>query len=268
MLSVACLPELTTWLRRLCAQAEAAASRDKKGMHADKRPPPRNINDVSQASALAQAKQMFTLVQRAGVMKGVVQHVINGARYKVLIPSQTCIVTVALAGIRCPQTGRKDGEPGEPYGEEAYMFARDKCLQHDVEVEILAQDKVGAMISRMTVHGKCMASTLLENGYARMTGRDATSSMEDAQEVSSYPVVLFRSTAVSCFRIRRVSRHPESNWAHELSLILSVASVLSLLPFLPLPLSCLCMCSMAAGAQQAAAHVGEVRPGSGSGASC
>ena len=87
-------------MRRLCAQAEAAASRDKKGMHADKRPPPRNINDVSQASALAQAKQMFTLVQRAGVMKGVVQHVINGARYKVLIPSQTCIVLHVYNGLR------------------------------------------------------------------------------------------------------------------------------------------------------------------------
>ena len=65
-----------------------------------------------------------------------------------------------------------------------------------------------------------MASTLLENGYARMTGRDATSSMEDAQEVSSCLVVLLRRAAVSCFRIRRVLLHPESNWAHELSLIL------------------------------------------------
>ncbi len=164
-------------------QAEAAASRDKKGLHGDKKPPPRNINDVSQASALAQSKQMFGFLQRAGVMKGVVQHVVNGARYKVLIPSQTAVVTLALAGIRCPQTGRKDGEPGEAYGEEAYMFARDKCLQHDVEVEILAQDKVGAMIGRCKLHNKCMASTLLENGYARMTGRDVTNEMEAAQEV-------------------------------------------------------------------------------------
>jgi staphylococcal nuclease domain-containing protein 1 len=165
-------------------QAEAAAARDKKGLHGDKKPPPRNINDVSQASALAQAKQMFGFIQRAGVMKGVVQHVVNGARYKVLIPAQTCIITLALAGIRCPQTGRKDGEPGEPYGEEAYMFARDKCLQHDVDVEVLAQDKVGAMIGRLKIHNKCMATVMLENGYARLTGRDVTNEMEQAEEVS------------------------------------------------------------------------------------
>ena len=164
-------------------QAEAAAARDKKGLHGDKKPPAHNINDVSQASALAQAKQMFGFVQRAGVMKGVVQHVVNGARYKVLIPSQTCIITLALAGVRCPQTGRKDGEPGDPYGEEAYMFARDRCLQHDVEVEVLAQDKVGAMIGRMKVHGQCMATTLLKEGYARLSGRDATNDMETAEEV-------------------------------------------------------------------------------------
>jgi hypothetical protein len=153
-------------------------------LHGDKKPPPRNINDVSQASALAQAKQMFGFIQRAGVMKGVVQHVVNGARYKVLIPAQTCIITLALAGIRCPQTGRKDGEPGEPYGEEAYMFARDKCLQHDVDVEVLAQDKVGAMIGRLKIHNKCMATVMLENGYARLTGRDVTNEMEQAEEVS------------------------------------------------------------------------------------
>jgi hypothetical protein len=31
-------------------------------------------------------------------------------------------LTLALAGIRCPQIGRKDGELGEPYGEEAYTI--------------------------------------------------------------------------------------------------------------------------------------------------
>lgn len=190
-------------------QAEAASARDKKGMHGDQKPPPRNINDVSPASAVAQSKQMFGFIQRAGVLKGVVQHVINGARYKVLIPSQTCIVTLALAGIRCPQTGRKDGEPGEPYGEEAYSFARDKCLQHDVEIEILAQDRVGAMIGRLKLHNKCMASTLLENGYARMTGRDVSSDMETAQEVVlpfSFSLALALSL-LPCHEISRILSH-------------------------------------------------------------
>eukprot|EP00281_Chroomonas_sp_CCMP1168_P008191 CAMPEP_0206267944 /NCGR_PEP_ID=MMETSP0047_2-20121206/31432_1 /ASSEMBLY_ACC=CAM_ASM_000192 /TAXON_ID=195065 /ORGANISM="Chroomonas mesostigmatica_cf, Strain CCMP1168" /LENGTH=890 /DNA_ID=CAMNT_0053696207 /DNA_START=148 /DNA_END=2823 /DNA_ORIENTATION=+ len=162
-------------------QAEAAAARDKKGLHGDVTPPTRHINDISQSSAQAQAKQMFTMLQRAGRHQGIVQHVVNGARFKVLIPKQSCIVALALAGIRCPSTGRRDGEPGEPYGEEASMFSRDKCLQHDVELEITGQDKIGTMIGKLWLHKKDHATTLLAEGYARMSGRDATAELEAAQ---------------------------------------------------------------------------------------
>lgn len=93
-------------------QAEAAAARDKKGLHGDTPPPTRHINDVSQSSAQAQAKSLFTMLQRAGRHQGVVQHVVNGARFKILIPRQSCIVSFALSGLRCPTTGRRDGEPG------------------------------------------------------------------------------------------------------------------------------------------------------------
>eukprot|EP00288_Rhodomonas_lens_P017705 CAMPEP_0177709398 /NCGR_PEP_ID=MMETSP0484_2-20121128/10781_1 /TAXON_ID=354590 /ORGANISM="Rhodomonas lens, Strain RHODO" /LENGTH=894 /DNA_ID=CAMNT_0019221011 /DNA_START=35 /DNA_END=2719 /DNA_ORIENTATION=+ len=163
-------------------QAEAAAARDKKGLHGDATPPTRHINDVSNSSATAQAKQMFGFVQRAGRLQGIVQHVVNGARYKVLIPKQSCVISLALAGVRCPTTGRKDGEPGEPYGEEAYAFARDKCLQHDVEVEVHAQDKIGTMIGRLYIHKQDMGVTLLKEGYARTSGRDMTNEMEEAEK--------------------------------------------------------------------------------------
>ncbi len=124
---------------------------------------------------------------RAGKQQGVVMHVVNGARFKVHIPKQSCIVSLALAGVRCPQTGKKDGEPGEPYGEEAYQFSRERCLQHDVEVEIMAQDKIGTMIGRLIVHKKDHSVVLLQEGYGRLTGRDATGEMEEAQ-VCDYTV--------------------------------------------------------------------------------
>lgn len=162
-------------------QAEAAAARDKKGIHGDVTPPTRHINDVSQSSAQAQAKSIFTMIQRAGRHQGVVQHVVNGARFKILIPRQSCIVSFALSGMRCPQTGRRDGEPGEPYGEEAYLFSRDKCLQHDVEIEITGQDKIGTMIGTMWLHKKNHGVTLLTEGYARLSGRDSTEELEQAQ---------------------------------------------------------------------------------------
>lgn len=43
---------------------------------------------------------MFTMLQRAGKHQGIVQHVVNGARFKVLIPKQSCVVSLALGGIR------------------------------------------------------------------------------------------------------------------------------------------------------------------------
>lgn len=40
------------------------------------------------------------MLQRAGKHQGIVQHVVNGARFKVLIPKQSCVVSLALGGIR------------------------------------------------------------------------------------------------------------------------------------------------------------------------
>jgi staphylococcal nuclease domain-containing protein 1 len=162
-------------------QAEAAAARDKKGLHGETTPPRRHINDVSQSSALAQSKQMFSFLQRAGRLQGIVQHVVNGARFKVLVPKESCLISLAIAGVKCPSTSRKEGDAGEPYGEEALQFSRDKGLQHDVEVEVLAQDKIGTMIGRIYVHKRDLAVALLSEGLARLTGRDATPEMEAAQ---------------------------------------------------------------------------------------
>ena len=43
------------------------------------------------------------------------------------------------------------------------QFSREKCLQHDVEVEALAQDKIGTMIGRIyrDVHKRDLAVALL-----------------------------------------------------------------------------------------------------------
>ena len=165
-------------------QAEAAAARDKKGLHGETVPPRRHVNDVSQSSALAQAKSMFSFLQRAGRLQGIVQHVVNGARFKVLVPKESCLISLAIAGVKCPSTARKEGEGGEPYGDEALQFSREKCLQHDVEVEVLAQDKIGTMIGRIYVHKRDLAVALLSEGLARLTGRDATAEMEEAQNTA------------------------------------------------------------------------------------
>ena len=67
----------------------------------------------------------------------------NGARFKLLVPKENCVIIFCLAGIRCPQTSR-NGSEAEPFADEAYAFSRAQCLQREVDVEIEAVDKNGS----------------------------------------------------------------------------------------------------------------------------
>ena len=55
-------------------------------------------------------------------------------------------------GIECPRGTRPDMSkagsmfPAEPYGDEAAKFTREMALQHEVEVQVEAMDKVGYCI--------------------------------------------------------------------------------------------------------------------------
>ena len=60
-------------------------------------------------------------------MSAVVDYVLSGHRYKLLLPRESCAVAFALSGVRCPGKG-------EPYSEQAIAFMRRKIMQHDVEV--------------------------------------------------------------------------------------------------------------------------------------
>lgn len=60
-------------------------------------------------------------------MPAVVEYVLSGHRFKLLIPKETCSIAFSFSGVRCP--GRD-----EPYSEEAIAFMRRKIMQKDVEV--------------------------------------------------------------------------------------------------------------------------------------
>jgi len=98
----------------------------------------------------------------------VVEFVVNGSRLKLFFPKESCMVWFALAGIRCPSISRKEGEPSEPFGDEAALFTRRSCLHHEVDIEIEAQDKGGTFIGTMWINKKSLAVTLLEEGLATL----------------------------------------------------------------------------------------------------
>jgi len=73
------------------------------------------------------AKNFLPFLQRARRMAAVVEYVLSGHRFKLLVPKDSCTMAFSLAGVRCP--GR-----GEPFSEQAIAFMRRRIMQQDVEV--------------------------------------------------------------------------------------------------------------------------------------
>lgn len=155
-------------------EAETAASAAKKGLHAPNQPNRSQNIDLSLPNARDRAKSYLSSLQRHGRVRAIVQvraavaclrlasarppilltillpwwqFSMNGARFKLLIPKENCVIIFSLAGIRCPQTSR-NGSEAEPFADEAYAFSRSQCFQREVDVETEAVDKNGTFFGR------------------------------------------------------------------------------------------------------------------------
>ena len=73
-----------------------------------------------------------------------------------------------LSGVRAPRVGRTPQDKSEPFGQEALDFVSQKCLQHDVEIEVENVDKVGGFVGSLFVHGENLAVALLAKGLAHI----------------------------------------------------------------------------------------------------
>lgn len=149
--------------------AENRAKKGKKGLHSEKEPPPDRINDLSLSDASGpktqstaqKAKQFLPFLQRAKRLPAVVDYVLSGHRYKIVVPRETCAIAFSLSGVRCP--GR-----GEPYAEDAIGFMRRKILQRDVEIEVEAVDRTGTFLGSLWESKTNVAVLLLEAGLAKL----------------------------------------------------------------------------------------------------
>lgn len=142
-------------------EREAAAMTAKRGMHA---PNAQNsgvrINNLTGPDAKRRSKDVLAGLQRNGPYKGIVEYVTSASRYRIYLPSESMLITLALRAVRCPQSTRRtygpDGSvreevPGEPHGDESADFARERIMQRDVEVEINNVDRVGAFLGNLHV---------------------------------------------------------------------------------------------------------------------
>lgn len=130
--------------------AEAQAIKGAKGVHAKKDIPHHRINDLTIDHSRIK-HQYLPSWQRALRTEALVEFVASGSRFRLFIPKESCLVTFLLGGITCPRNSRpainnQPAQEGEPFGDEAYSYVRERILQREVSVHIETTDKAGAAV--------------------------------------------------------------------------------------------------------------------------
>jgi len=151
----------------------AAESRAKKkacGLHSTKEVTTMKVADVSSDSN--KAKQFLPFLQRSGRVDALVEFVSSGSRFRLYIAKESCLITLLLGSIDCPRLGRPAmggaaATPSDEYADEAFLFSKSHCLQHEVKIEIESMDKGGNFIGQLfTDDGVNLSLGLVESGFA------------------------------------------------------------------------------------------------------
>lgn len=141
-------------------ERQKAAIEAKRGLHGNATSSYVRINNLTGPDAKKRSRDVLAGLQRNGPYKGVVEYVSSASRYRINLPTESMLITLALRVVRCPQSTRRsyapDGSireevPGEAHGDEAADFAREMFMQRDVLVEVNNVDRVGAFLGNMYV---------------------------------------------------------------------------------------------------------------------
>lgn len=130
--------------------AENQAVKANKGVHGKKEITPVRINDLTVDHSRIK-QQYLPSWQRALRNEATVEFIASGSRFRVFLPKDSCLVTFLLAGISCPRSSRPavgvtPAQEGEPFGDEALNFVRERILQRDVSVHIDTTDKAATSV--------------------------------------------------------------------------------------------------------------------------
>jgi len=152
--------------------AEARAQKKGAGIHSTKEFTTMKIADAS--ADVNRAKQFLPSLTRLGRVDALVEFVSSGSRLKIYLAKESCLLTLILAGVECPRYG--SGRPGpnntaaaksDEFGDDAYLLTKERCLQHEVKVEIENVDKYGNFIGWLfTEDNTNLSVALVEAGYA------------------------------------------------------------------------------------------------------
>lgn len=150
-------------------QAETKAAKSLKGVHAKKDIPSHRVHEIDSAKS----KQYFSSFQRADRVNAIVEFVASGSRLRLYIPKEHCLATFLLGGINCPRgarpaMGNQPPTAAEPFGEEALVFTKERCLQKEVTIAVESTDKAGNFIGWLWIDNVNLSVALIEHGYAAM----------------------------------------------------------------------------------------------------
>lgn len=144
------------------------------GVHAKKDVPQHRINDLTADHSRIKV-QYLPSWQRALRTEGIVEFIASGSRIRLYIPKDGCLVTFLLARITCSRSSRPalngvPAQPGEPFGDEALAFTRDRILLRDVSVHIETTDKAGTSVVGWlwTDNNVNLSVALVEEGLAEV----------------------------------------------------------------------------------------------------
>jgi endonuclease YncB( thermonuclease family) len=152
--------------------AESKAIQLKKGVHSPKDAPiPHDLNDASEN--VKKATQFLPFLQRAGKFHGVVEHCINGHRFRVSSQNAGAVFTLSLSGVRCPTRD-------EPFAKEALNYVRSRVNQREVQVAAQSVDKTGTFRGTLECNTLTLdlASELVRAGLARVSFHGDASAIE------------------------------------------------------------------------------------------
>ncbi len=62
-----------------------------------------------------------------------IKFIASGARLRLYLAKDTCLINFILAGVSCPRApNARDKGAGEPYGQEALLYTKELVLQKEV----------------------------------------------------------------------------------------------------------------------------------------
>ncbi|KAG6845898.1 hypothetical protein H0H87_000704 [Tephrocybe sp. NHM501043] len=145
--------------------AEQSAVAETRGIHSGKEvSPPKQPLNISETAT--RATQFLNGFKRLGKIPAIVEYVAAGSRFKIYLPKDNQTLTLVLAGIRAPRSGRNPSDKGEPYGTEAAEYALKRCMQRDAEFEVDTVDKSGGFIGSLYINKENFALSLIREGLA------------------------------------------------------------------------------------------------------